>query len=227
MDNFTIAVTIGSREVRVTSNGTEDGTSFEGEIGDVKTAIESAKRKDSISFGKFGEAPIANAGFESPIALAAALYSINPEIARLIEAPKEAYEFLVFPSESNAMKPVGIYPEVAISTFISFVGIIYWFMMIRGLVGFVEVIPVNIIAIIATPLAMYCLVISIIKLFTNNDFSTGSYPFVVLFLGLLPFIFLFMPSIGFVPQLIDSWDGSSSYGFSDNSYYENQGAWKE
>lgn len=224
MDYFTISVTIGSREVRTTSNGTEDGTSFEGEIGDVKIAIESAKRKDTIAFGKFGEAPIANAGFESPIALTAALYSINPEMVRVVEAPKEIYEFLVLPSESNIVKPVGIYPEVAISTFISFVGMIYWLMMERSLVGFVEVIPVTIIAIIATPLAIYCTVISIIKLFTNNDFSTVSYPFVVLFLVLLPFIFLFMPSIGFVPQLIDSWDGSSSYGFSDPG--QRKGTWK-
>lgn len=101
MDNFTVAVTIGSRNLKVTSDGTEEGTVFDGKVGDVKMATSSAKRQDPVSFGKFGESPIANSGFDSPIALTAALYSINPEMVRIVEAPKEVYEFLNLSPEGN------------------------------------------------------------------------------------------------------------------------------
>lgn len=260
MDNFTVAVTIGSRDLKVTSDGTEEGTVFDGKVGDVKIATASAKRQDPVSFGKFGESPIANSGYDSPIALTAALYSISPEMVRLVEAPKEVYEFLNLSPESNpevtdnvaidkravnskvlgrdvsslttmetrysgtkikVVQQNGIYGEVAISTVISMVCIIYFCMLVTNSflaynLDLKEMLE-NTIALIATPLAIYCSIISVIKLFKNNDFLNFSYMFVVLFLALLPFLFLFTPDAGFVPQLIDNWADHRNYNYCNDA----------
>lgn len=271
MDNFTIAVNVGSRKIKVTSDGTEEGTFFEGKADDIKLAAAAAKRQDHVSFGKFGDAPIAHAGFESPIELAAALYAVSPETAELSEAPEEVYELLESyyerkskvviedieeprssltkgseqeantESVTNVVKPYEkpqydaeiraaakkrraakrehyIYGEATLSTVVSATCFLY--LLTFGTFSLLSSTLLALIALIGTPLALHCAIMSIIKLYKDAEIFNFNYSFVVLFLISLPLLFLFFPEIGIASQFVDD--------FTDNFLkptYEPQGSW--
>lgn len=96
MERLTITVGINSQtRLSVTSDGTEEGTVFEGSERNVKRADAAAYNKDLIRLGNIGDGPIARAGYDTAIGLTAALYSVVPQSTYIIEAPKEVTDLLM------------------------------------------------------------------------------------------------------------------------------------
>lgn len=94
MKKFSIVAVIGTRTLKVTSDGTPEGTVFEGEESDIQCATTTANKKRLVQLGDIGDGPIAQAGYDSPIALAAAMYSVVPQSTYLWRAPDEVNEFI-------------------------------------------------------------------------------------------------------------------------------------
>lgn len=95
METFKLTAVIGDRTLKVTSDGTKDGTVFEGDERDVKRANATAYNKCLVRLGDIGDSKaIVNAGYDTPLGLAAALYSIEPQSIYLSECPVEVEEFI-------------------------------------------------------------------------------------------------------------------------------------
>lgn len=95
METFKLTAVIGDRTLKVTSDGTKEGTLFEGEESDIKRANATAHNKRLVRLGDIGDKrAIVNAGYDTPLGLAAALYSIKPQSTYLSECPPEVEEFI-------------------------------------------------------------------------------------------------------------------------------------
>lgn len=96
MKKFTIVAVIQDRTLKVTSDGTEAGTVFEGQEFDVKKASAVARLGFHIPMGVDGmsDIPTVKAGYDSPIGLAAAMMSVAPQYVYFWRAPDEVKELM-------------------------------------------------------------------------------------------------------------------------------------
>lgn len=96
MKKFTIVAVIQDRILKVTSDGTESGTVFEGREEDIKKATGVARMGFDIRMGVGGMSmpPTARAGFDSPIGLAAAMMSVAPQYVYFWRAPQEVTDLM-------------------------------------------------------------------------------------------------------------------------------------
>lgn len=93
MKNFTIVAVIGDRMLQITSDGTKEGTVFQGLQEDIVRIKEAADNHTLISFGEPGSRPIVYAGYDNPIRLVASVFSVLPEKTHLTKCPREVQEF--------------------------------------------------------------------------------------------------------------------------------------
>lgn len=94
MEKFVIVAVIGDRMLQVTSNGTVEGTVFQGLQDDIVRIKDVADNHRLVAFGEPGSRPIVYAGYDNPIRLTAAIFSITPEQTYLTKCPREVQEFL-------------------------------------------------------------------------------------------------------------------------------------
>jgi len=94
MKKFTIVAVIGDRTLKVTSDGTPEGTVFDGSDKDIKRAKATAHNHRLVRLGDIRDGKVARAGYDSPLALTAALYSISPQSTYLWRAPAEVGDFM-------------------------------------------------------------------------------------------------------------------------------------
>lgn len=105
MEKFTIVAVIGDRMLQITSDGTGTGTVFQGLSDDVIRAKDAADNHHLIAFGEPGSRPIVYAGYDNPIRLTAALFSIDPANSYLTKCPREVQEFLgSFPAKRRLFR---------------------------------------------------------------------------------------------------------------------------
>lgn len=74
--SWTVVVVADGRILKVTGDGTEVGTTFDGSESDVTRVKASIRHKVSVSLGAERRSPEAVAGYDSPLALTAALFSV-------------------------------------------------------------------------------------------------------------------------------------------------------
>lgn len=93
MSKFTVSVIVEGEFLKATSDGTEDGTVFTGNDETIRLV------KKNIGFGRSGvitndrQAISVKAGYEDPIVLTAALFSVSPLYTHIWRAPQEVYDF--------------------------------------------------------------------------------------------------------------------------------------
>lgn len=93
MKKFSIVVILEGTTLKAVSDGTEEGTVFTGSeehIREVRKAILLGRLVDIVGTRR---SPAVKSGYEIPLALTAALYSIMPDYTNLWRAPKEVYDF--------------------------------------------------------------------------------------------------------------------------------------
>lgn len=92
--SWTVVVVIDGRILKATSDGTEAGTVFTGDESDVSYVKAAIRHKVSVFLGAERRSPEAVAGYESPIALTAALFSVAGPYTILWRAPKEVTKLI-------------------------------------------------------------------------------------------------------------------------------------
>jgi hypothetical protein len=94
------------RTLKVTSDGTEKETVFEGWERDVKKASAVARLGFDIrmDFGFPGSGPTIRAGFDSILGIAAAMASINPQDFYFQDSPQEVRDLIR--ANSSSCRPV-------------------------------------------------------------------------------------------------------------------------
>lgn len=90
MEKFIIEATVFGRLMKITSDGTESGTKFEGDASDTLTIQGIIKRGESVPLGRDGV--LVKADY-SQLGLVAALLDTHPGSVRLTKVPREAQEF--------------------------------------------------------------------------------------------------------------------------------------
>lgn len=95
MKTFTIIVVIQDRTLKVSSDGTKEGTVFEGLVGDVEKATAIANLGLTVPMGveSMSAIPLVKAGY-TPIGLAAAMMGVAPQSSYFWRAPKEVEELM-------------------------------------------------------------------------------------------------------------------------------------
>lgn len=94
MSRFHLIAVIQDRTLEVLSDGTKAGTMFIGAEQDIKRANATAHNRRLSRLGDISDGPVARAGFDTALGLAAALYSVAPQSTYLSEAPEEVQAFL-------------------------------------------------------------------------------------------------------------------------------------
>lgn len=102
MEKFVIVAVIDDLMLQVTSDGTKEGTVFQGMKADIMRAETAADNHELILMGEPGEAPKIYAGYDHPVRLAASLFAISPQNTYLTKAPQQVWDFMdKFPSKKK------------------------------------------------------------------------------------------------------------------------------
>lgn len=94
MEKFIIVAVIGDRMLQITSDGTKEGTVFQGPQDAIVRIKEAADNHTLITLGEPGSRPIIYAGYDNPIRLVASVFAISPAKTYLTKCPREVQEFL-------------------------------------------------------------------------------------------------------------------------------------
>lgn len=94
MKKFRIAVIVYGETLTAVSDGTEDGTKFTGDAGYINMAKASIRRGRKVDITHSRNYDSVTAGYGSPLALAAALCSVDEMRSIIWSAPKEVREFI-------------------------------------------------------------------------------------------------------------------------------------
>jgi hypothetical protein len=109
MDQFTVAVIVEEKLLKVTSDGTEKGSVFTGTPDHIERLRSVIHCEHLIEVETVSGPAIVKAGYESPLALLVALYSIAPEETTLWEAPADLLTLLSLPASN--VNPDGLLGE--------------------------------------------------------------------------------------------------------------------
>jgi len=110
MDKFVVSAIVEEKLVRVESDGTEEGTVFTASPEHIKRFREMVQNEEKMGFAVASSVRIAQAGYDTPLGVAAALYCIAPYQTSLWEAPLEVFEFMTDLHDTNDDIPFGESP---------------------------------------------------------------------------------------------------------------------
>lgn len=94
MKRFAIVVMIEGKTLKASSDGTKEGTYFEGDALHIKHAKYAIEIGSEINFVPSRRRVPVKAGYDSPLALTAALFARHPSYTRIWRAPKEVTQFI-------------------------------------------------------------------------------------------------------------------------------------
>lgn len=94
MKKFRIVVIAYGETLTAVSDGTEAGTEFTGDIGYINMVKASIRRGRKVDITHSRQYDSVKAGYDSPLALTAALCSVDEMRSIVWSAPKEVMEFI-------------------------------------------------------------------------------------------------------------------------------------
>lgn len=101
MDKFVVSAIVEEKLVRVESDGTEQGTAFTGSSEHIERFRAAVQRGQEMGFEVASGVRTAQAGYDTPLGVAVALYCIAPYQTSLWEAPLEVFEFMTDADDVN------------------------------------------------------------------------------------------------------------------------------
>lgn len=94
MKEFTIAVMVEGQLLKAVSDGTEEGTTLTGSDEHIRLVKKAIRNGRLVDIAGTRRSPAIKSGYDNPLALTAALFSILSRYTSIWSAPQEVIDFI-------------------------------------------------------------------------------------------------------------------------------------